>query len=191
MRIALSVIFALWATFVEALPPVASAPSPMRTIPFAQAPRQVRDDLLRVMASCGAPAARVRAHATFDVGPLGGPGRRDYFFEAAPGAGDGRVSICTGNFTWQVIWLHLSGDRYMKVLRTNNLIFVGPKRSLLFDADVESNCAAPRASGWSDNGRFWAWKPRAARYEPVTRCMLREDATAWAKARGYRLAEWY
>src|SRR5579864_1423896 len=74
--------------------PAISAPA-IERVPFKAAPRQVQRDLARVLASCGVPARDVKAKARFDVGPLGGPGRRDYFFEAPPGAGDSRVSICT------------------------------------------------------------------------------------------------
>jgi hypothetical protein len=136
-------------------------------------------------------AKQVRALAAFDVGPIGGPRRQDYFFESGPGIGDGRVSICTGNYTWQLIWMRTGKSSYKMFVQTNNLIFVGPTRSLLFDADSESNCAVPGAQGWSDNGRFWEWNAKAAAFRPITRCMLLKDATTWAKARGYQVGEAY
>jgi hypothetical protein len=183
------------ASMALATPSVAGAaagqPSFMHRIAFAQAPGQVQRDLIKTLATCGEPAKLVRSLAAFDIGPIGGPGRKDYFFESVPGIGDGRVSICTGNYVWQRLWTDMGGGRYRMLTQTNNVIFIKQDRSLLFNVNVESNCNVPGARGWSDDGRFWEWEPRAAAFRPVTRCMLLKDAETWAKARGYAEAESY
>jgi hypothetical protein len=182
---------AVWLASGATAATIEAQPSYMRHIPFSQAPRPVRLGLLETLASCGIPAKRVRSVAAFDVGPIGGLGRKDYFFESGPGIGDGRESICTANYTWQMLWMSIGRGRYKALTQANNIIYISSTRSIIFDVNSESNCGVPGATSWSDDGRFWEWNPKAAALRPITRCMLLKDAQAWAKARGYQEAESY
>jgi len=184
---ALAAVVIVAATQAVASAPASPAPPAMTKVDFREAPRQIQRDLTRVLESCGVPAREVRAKARLDIGPIGGPGRRDYFFESQPGAGDSRVSLCTGNYVWQLFWMQVADGRYRLIERENDIVFANSRQSLLFDV----KCASRETSEWWNAGRFKIWHAGAGRFRPVSRCLTLVAAQAWARAHGYVELETY
>ena len=187
-------ILSLWLISGVALAAPAGPSANLRRIPFLLAPRAVQRELIGTLADCGAPAKLVRSAARFDVGPIVGPGRKDYFFLFTDDYWHGPAdfvhyppaSICTANYVWSMVWMRTQGDRYKSIVVPYPALYFRGSDLLLFDVDPDTKCVVDGARAWWDAGHFVTWNPRTDFVRPVTRCMTRPQADNWAQARGYR-----
>lgn len=169
--------------------PAAAVAAPKRT-PYAAAPAQVRKDLARIFADCGAKPDLIRSTARFHTAPVGGRGHRDYLFTFAndwprPFKSDDypKGGRCNGNYAWTVLWMDLGGGRYQQhVLENGAVVAKGDDYAVL-----QAGCDDGHAADGPVSSRAWvlAWNAKHRTFDPLTQCGKTEAATEWLKAHGY------
>jgi hypothetical protein len=169
------------------------APVPLHRILLSQAPKQVQRNLIEYFAGCDIPARITRSAARLDVGPIGGPGRKDYYFgflgdywKAPASALDHLGQGCMPNHYWSLIWMNVGSGRYEELEEDNVSIYIKQLQILIVNPAHHCDLKTwSRARAWWDCVRFQTWDARSAKFRPLTPDMTLDDADAWAKAHGY------
>jgi hypothetical protein len=183
---------AVWAVWTFAAPVSARADiidqsTEVRKVRLADAPSQIRRDLIGIFAECGTPANIVQSTVLVEVGPFGGVGRSDYSFSftksdfprpwnSAEFPLGGR---CTGNYEWFTLWMHLSGDTYKQFVMVGDSLVSRRGHFIVFDVGCNG-------TPWWSRGHFVVWDPKRAAFTAISKCMSKEAAPAWMKAHGYQ-----
>ena len=169
-------------------------PANIEIVSFSQAPPPVQDYLIKVMAACSASADIVRANASFDVGPIGGAGQRDYFFEFGADYWPGPTDFghnppgtgCLSHFAWSTLSMDLGDGRYKSFFFVYPDIFYNGPQFRLFYEDRKFHCPGAISSRWYAYGKITIWDRATRTFRPISACVTREQAMVWANARGYR-----
>jgi hypothetical protein len=184
---------ALWSLSALGAAADTGHPSDVRRIPFSEAPPPVQQYLIKSLAVCGASANVVRSTASFDVGPIGGPGHKDYFFvfdayywpRSTEFGREPPGTLCTGDFVWSMFSMDIGNGKYKSIEIEFPYLFYRHGKFLLFYSDRKSNCAGKVGAGMHTPGRFMIWNRAAAAFRPVTGCMTLYRAFGWVAARAY------
>ncbi len=172
-----------------------SARAQLERVPFAELPRQIQRDIVRQDTWCGIPAAISRRYESADAGPIGGPGRRDYYVGDNIGYFSPPDSVhiayeprCVTNDQRGTFWMQIRGAGFRRVTVLYPQLYVRGRTFLLQAPNLGCSAALiyHRARAWWDCVRFLRWSPTRKRFLPVSDDMTDKEADAWAARHGYR-----
>ncbi len=174
----------------------AAAAGPLHRLPLARLPAQVQHDLLAHDIICGVPRKVAYEAQSAAAGPIGGPGRLDYFAEETdayfqPPRGAAYAyggEACVANYVPGRFWMQRREGGYKAIVFPYAQLYWGAQGFVVATPDLDCDAAVWRrvVGGWSDCEHFVKWDRRTERFRPITQDMLFEETLAWAKARGYR-----
>jgi hypothetical protein len=171
------------------------APIPsIHRVTLSQAPKIVQDDVASFFAMCDLSAKTVRAAALVDVGPIGGPGRTDYYFDTSENYWRDPIGQtthfdyrCATTRIYSMLWMQTKSGKYRYIPLSSAFLYFKSSHLLISTPtphfERKNNCA--RADAWWDCVRLLAWDSKAAAFHRITGNMTLDESDVWVKAHGY------